>query len=77
MKVPKMKPVTPKMIITMSLYSFQRFLPSWSGQHVMISMSGGKISASAELLNAPTNEIIPLKFGIRAAAKTETDKTYH
>lgn len=43
----------------------------------MISISGGNISASAELLKAPTSEMIPLKLGIRAAAKTEIDNAYH
>lgn len=39
---------------------------------VIISMIGGKISAKAELLKAPTRDIIPLRFGIIAAAETET-----
>lgn len=53
-----------------SFHSFQSFLPNWSGQNVTISINGGNIKARAELLKAPTNEIIPLKFGIRAAAAT-------
>lgn len=61
----------------MSFHSFQSCLPSLSGQNVIISMAGGKISASAELLNAPTSEIIPLKFGMSAAAVTVGQMTHY
>jgi hypothetical protein len=39
-------------------------------QKVMISMTGGKMRASVELLTAPTSEITAPKFGIIAARAT-------
>lgn len=70
--MPDTNPVMPKIMMVTSFQSFQWCLPSWSGQSVIISMNGGKMSARAELLNAPTREMIPLKFGISAAAETGT-----
>ena len=53
--------------------SFQRiqlYFPNPLSQNVMISITGGKMRASVELLTAPTSEITAPKLGIIAASAT-------
>lgn len=70
--VPNKNPVIPNTMIATSFQSLHECWPSLSGQNVTISMIGGKIKARAELLTAPTRDMIPLRFGITAAAATVT-----
>lgn len=72
--VPKTKPKMPKHMMPMSFHRIQLLRPNWFGQNVMISMSGGKMSANVELLTAPTNEMIGPKFGMIAANMTADEQ---
>lgn len=68
---PKPNPRKPIIIIIISLINISvNSLPEQWSQNVMISIIGGKIKASAELLNDPTNEIIADRFGMAAAKAT-------
>ena len=69
-----MNPIKPNNTMQMSFHKIQLFFPNLSGQKVTISIIGGKISASAELLKAPTSEITAPKFGI-AIAKANVANT--
>lgn len=70
---PTTNPTTPNTAINMSFHKIQLFFPNLSGQQVTISIKGGKISAKAELLNAPTSEITAPKFGIAIARAKVTN----
>lgn len=71
---PTKNPTNPNNIIAMSFQKTQLYFPNLSGQNVTISISGGKINANAELLNAPTKEITAPKFGM-AMARANVRKT--
>lgn len=71
---PTINPIKPNRTIAISFHKIQLFFPKLSGQKVMISIKGGKISANAELLKAPTNEITAPRFGI-AIANANVTKT--
>lgn len=68
---PKPNPRKPIIIIITSLTNISvNSLPEQWSQNVMSSIIGGKIRASAELLNDPTNEMIADRFGMAAAKAT-------
>lgn len=69
--MPKINPEKPNIMIAISFQRIQFFFPNPWCQKVIISITGGKIRARAELLKAPTNEITADKLGIAAAKPTE------
>lgn len=69
--VPNVNPHSPKIRIPISFHIIQLYRPKPTGQNVIISIIGGAIRANAELLIAPTSEIIGPKFGMHAAKITE------
>ena len=68
--VPATNPMKPKRLIKMFFTSFQLHLPI-SGQNMMISRRGGKMSARVLLARAPIKEIIRSRCGIVTATPTE------
>jgi hypothetical protein len=70
---PTMNPMQPKSTMAMSFHKIQLFFPNLSGQKVMISMRGGKMSANAELLKAPTSEMTAPRLGIAIARANVTN----
>lgn len=71
---PTTNPINPKRIIRISFKRIQLLKPCFSEEKVIISINGGKINASAELLNAPTSEMTAPRFGM-ATAITNVMKT--
>lgn len=68
--VPNTNPSKPNIRIAMSFQSILLYFPNPTGQNVTISIIGGAIKANAELLTAPTNEIIDSSLGMQAAKTT-------
>lgn len=54
----------------MSFHSILLYCPNPTGQNVTISIIGGAINANAELLTAPTREIMDSSRGMQAAKTT-------
>lgn len=69
---PAKNPSNPNNVMKISLAMVTLLIPE--SQKVAISMRGGNISASIELLTEPTNEITALRFGIAAAKRTKKTK---
>lgn len=68
--VPKKNPKSPNIRIPMSFQSIWLYFPNPTGQNVTISIIGGAINANAELLTAPTREMIDSKLGMQIARMT-------
>lgn len=68
--VPNTNPSSPNIRMNKSFHSIHLYFPRPSGQNVTISIIGGKMSANAEELTAPTSEMMPPRFGMMQAKRT-------
>lgn len=68
--VPVTNPKRPKIMVMMSMWSFQFNAPNPSSFQTTMWHMGGNISAKNVLAMAPTNDINNARCGITSAAKT-------